>query len=312
MNKSAVRRNAHAGFLFGEPEDFYAVPEFAGSAESPLNESLLAFKSNLHSAIQIANIPYELAHGAVLRQRFHSLLTAERILNVKHMENGERDEEGEARAREIARKRMSEELRREEIIALHAEETLNRLDEHLSIGGFALSAEELLRQVLIVAWGAFESFVSDILRKTLNSRGELIFRMNENSRFREITSGSTIINHIKTNGFDISNCMGDIFIDKYRIDSIEKMREVCSILLGSKEFDQILNGSKYWMIYQQRNLIVHRRGIVDKWFQENTSSIEPLGSQIKFDSSYIEEVLISLRDAGVALYRAANRALGGS
>ena len=74
--KSSLARSI---FLFGEPPAFFEPFRHIECAESPINAPLLAFEANLSSALQVANVPFQLTQAAVLEQRINQLTIAEKI-----------------------------------------------------------------------------------------------------------------------------------------------------------------------------------------------------------------------------------------
>jgi hypothetical protein len=181
---------ARRTFLFGEPSGFFDSFGRIESAEGELKAPLLAFKANLSSALQVANVPFQLTQAAVLDQRFNQLIIAEKIRARTQVESGEiREEDTEKVAGEIARARLDGEIKDEEMISHFASHTLQILDRRLRNQQFADSAQELLRQVLVICWGAFEIFVNDVLRTLLNVRPRLIKKMSHHKPYRDLLSG---------------------------------------------------------------------------------------------------------------------------
>src|SRR5690606_28510462 len=119
---------------------------------------------------------------------------AERIRKLRHVSPGDEvDEEGERLAYEAAESRMDDELSDATIVTRLADQTLSRLKRHMREAGFIASADELLRQVLVLAWGAFEAFANDAVRLVLNERPTLVHRMLEFKPYREALSGHTLL-----------------------------------------------------------------------------------------------------------------------
>ena len=104
--KSSLARSI---FLFGEPPAFFEPFRHIECAESPINAPLLAFEANLSSALQVANVPFQLTQAAVLEQRINQLTIAEKIRCLTKVEAGEIAEEdtdkvaGESSTRPVKR-----------------------------------------------------------------------------------------------------------------------------------------------------------------------------------------------------------------
>ena len=160
-------------FLFREPHGFFdEFGKVKGSSELLL-APLLALQTNLRSAIMVAVIPFQLVYSAVLDKRFNQLVIAARIHEVPIAVAPETEDEKIARDRiafEKANEEFALEMRDQEVITRHAWSTVNMLKEHLRRDDFRLSAQELLRQTIVMCWGALEIVAGDALRVVLNSR----------------------------------------------------------------------------------------------------------------------------------------------
>lgn len=293
-------------FLFGEPNGFFNSIDAIAVTAAALKPSLLAFKSNLSSAILIGNVPFYLTQASVTDQRFHQLLTAERIRS-RSLEGTETFREEAAFLK--ASERMTDEMRNPDIVGGHAKRTLKLLDRHLANGEFSSSSEELLRQVLVIGWSAFEVLVNDTLRLLINVKPSIISAFTDIKPYRESLSGRALLEALNENQFDLSARMGDIFCEIVRLDSLEKIRDAIRLSLQNTQLDARLKDEKLWRISQQRHLIVHRRGLVDSRYVERTSDRINIGEHIKFDSNYVETSLSLIRDIGCEVFEAAQKEL---
>jgi hypothetical protein len=160
-----VQPEALASFLFGEGEDFDVAYLGLNKIENPFTSIVQVFRTNLRSAFRVGEIPFQLVHSGVLQKRYSQLLIAEKIRCRTKVETGQITEsEIEKEASRCAQESMSTELRDKAIIERHADETLSNLDNHLKDFEFKTSAQELLRQVLVMTWSAFEILVNDTLK----------------------------------------------------------------------------------------------------------------------------------------------------
>jgi hypothetical protein len=296
---------ATAGFLFGDPPGH--LDEFAAleARESPLRATLLAFKANLTSAVLVGSIPFMLAHGSTIEDRFHSLSTGERIRGLKLVSAGEElTSEIIKAADDSARTKLNAELTDPETIKILARCTLNFLAGHLKDSEFRASAQELMRQVLVICWGAFEVLANDTLRVLINERPKIIRAFVEVKPYRDFLSNRALLDALEANRFDLSSTMGDLFCEAVRLDSLEKIREVFGLALAAPHVDIALRNDRLWKISQQRHLIVHRRGLVDARYLERTSDRLSIGNPILLDADYIDASITAVRNIGCELYQA--------
>lgn len=295
-------------FLFGEPPDIFAEFEELEAIDSPLRPAILVFKENLQSAFRVGCIPFQLVQSGVLAKRFSQIHAAERIRSLIPREPNEGlGPEQEKTALSIARERMEEELRDPDIIHSHAKETLSVLDRHLLTTDYSLSesADELLRQILVMAWGALETLVNDTIRILLNERPSLSGCFAESKVYRDILFAKTnIVAALEEHAFDISRVMGDIFCDVVKLDSLQKIQDVSSSLFCDGALDKELKNDNLWLLAQRRHLIVHRRGIVDYKYISSTTDTTPIGQRITLDASYIEASIKLVKGAGITFARA--------
>lgn len=304
------RFQSRVAFLFGEPEAFFDDFAQLESPDGPLRPSLLAFRANLSSAIRVGNVPYQLTHSSVLDQRFNQILTAERIRTLKIVPPGASlDAELEKKAFLKANGTMEAELKDQDVLHRHAKQTLRVLDQHLKDPNFRSSAHELLRQVLVMSWGAFEILVNDTLRLLMNERPDLIKAFAESKLHRELLSSRTLLDALEGNGFNLSSVMGDVVCNLMKLDSLEKIRDAIRLSLADSSVDAMLKDERLWRLSQQRHLIVHRRGLVDARYLDRTGDDATIGEHINFDANYVEESLAMVRDAGCAVFNSALKRL---
>jgi hypothetical protein len=227
-------------FLFREPTGFLDEFEQKDAIWLPLAEPVLAFRENLSSAIRVGVIPFELVHGSVLDQRFNQLVIASNIHLVSIQSETEEEKEArERKALERAKEEMNAEMRDQEIITRHAWSTVNILNRHFRDEEFRASAEDLLRQIIVMCWAAFEIVANDSLRVLLNAKPALFRRIAEARPYRDSISSRLLTDALEANGFDLSRRMGDLLCDTIRIDSLEKIRDIYEILLSDSVVDSI-------------------------------------------------------------------------
>ena len=214
---SVDRRDARERFIFGTPPEFFHPFSRLEEEESVLRASLLAFRKNLSSALLVGNLPFQLVSDTVLNLRFNQIHSAERIRSLKRVGPGEPvSSADEDRAREIAERRMEDELGDPSVTQRNAQETLDRLNGLLGVVDFRDSSDELLRQVVVMTWGAFETLASDLTRLLLNARPDLTRRLSEAKRFRDALTGRSLFDALESSKFDIVARMGDLMLELSR------------------------------------------------------------------------------------------------
>ena len=210
-------------FLFSEPRGFFDEFEKIEEIAMSLLQPLLAFRANLHSAILVGLIPFQLVQRGVLDQRFNQLLIAAKIRNRSiAAETEDEEKERERISHKSASEEMNSELRDPEVITKHALSTLNVLARHQMDDDFQLSTQELLRQIIVMCWGAFEIVANDALRVVLNTKPSAFRGIVEKKPYRDSFSSQVLIKALEANGFDLSGKIGDVFCDETRIIRLTK------------------------------------------------------------------------------------------
>jgi hypothetical protein len=299
-------------FLFREPEGFFDDFENKKEISEALREPMLSLRANLHSAITVGAIPFQLAQSAVLDTRFSQLSIAARIHELRVNPASSNEDEIKERdriAHENAKRNMASEMRDPEVITRHAWSTVAMLKEHLQIDEFRMSTQELLRQIVVMCWGAFEIVATDTIRVIMNRKPALFGVLSDVKPYREIFSSRVLIEALDSNGFDLSSKMGDLFCKEVRIDSLQKIRDIYRVILSDRAVDTLLNNELLWRIFQQRNLIVHLRGLIDVRYLDNTSDTGTIGEHIVFKAPYIVASLNIVRDVGIAIIEGCHRNL---
>ena len=197
-------------FIFGEPIGFFEPLTALQQQDSPLRAPLDTFGQNLGSALLVGSIPFQFAHSNVLNVRFNQLLAAESIRALKFVEPGKGlDQAAEQLAREVAQKRMNEELADKSIIDRHANNTLRQLHFHSAAPDLRASSEELLRQVLVMSWGAFETVANDLVRLLLNLKPILVQDARQGRPYKDVLNARNLLDGLESARFNLADCMGD-------------------------------------------------------------------------------------------------------
>lgn len=84
------------------------------------------------------------------------------------------------------------------------------------------------------------------------------------------------------------------------------MKVVYRVIAPSdQELMKALGNRELWILNQRRNLIVHRRAIVDEQYLANTGESLQAGQEIVITPQDLDRYLSVTRDAGIELIRAA-------
>lgn len=291
-------------FVWMAKEDYFS-PIHQASFDEPFSSIRDVFVDNLNSSITVGSVPFTLANASINQQRFHQLYTAERIRSLKPdppHSDGADDEQAFVRALDL--------MKLEQANPQNAKDHVNRILKFLESGirqeSFSKAADELLRQVLVMIWGAFEVLATDLAIAMVNESPALADNPQTAKRYK---LSNISIDALKLYDYNVSQNMGRIIFENQRLDSLPLIQESLSLLLkDDSEIEKSLKSQTLWNLSQKRHLIVHRRGIADKQYLSKTSDATAIGTHIRTNSSEIDKYLIEVRDTGFLLLKAASRA----
>lgn len=303
-------------FLFLSPTDFFDSLDSAISRLAPpLSEAATVFRDNLSSAIAVGSIPFAMARAAVVSRRFQAIHSAERIRALADVKAGEDlTPELQRRAYERASKRMDQECASPNGRNRSVKETMSELGGALTDSDFDTAASELLRQTLVMVWGAFEVFITDAVIGLVNERPELAMALlaSEQTR-RHFPSRGVPIDALAKYEFNVARSMGIVLSEERQFDSLPVIRDVLSIALpGKVELRRRLADESLWTLWQRRHLIVHRRGIVDHAYVSKTPDTARIGSRLEVTSTQIDSSLSLVRDTAISFIDAVSPCTLGS
>jgi hypothetical protein len=220
--------------LLAVPEDFLKPIEELSSRDN-LGPVIGSFRANLRSAIDIGSIPFLLVYSAVVDSIFQSFLMAERIRarNTDYVGPPE----------DIARDKLQQHL--SDKTKETANEALDRLSNVLNNDQFSNATDELLRQIIVMAWGAFEVMAFDLIVSVAKSRQDIVLLLLKNKKIREkylnINFGADLFEKYS---FDLSGSMEKILADSLRMDSIVAIREIFDVVFSSDNLNIALSDKK--------------------------------------------------------------------
>lgn len=288
--------------IFLVPQDFSEsakpLTDLAPSLPDGLRQISLAFFVSLQGVIRTLSIPFHYTYSQVHSLHWQRFLMAERI-RARGIEN---EEEREPAALKIAKERFAEYLQGEgrEIVV---DDVLARLKELSDESESLAAARELTRQGVVLVWSALEVLARDSFVFLLNRHSilaeQLLAEQTNRKRFSvDRIDWQTLAGY----GYDLSENLGTFLISKADLTSVPAIRDVYGALFPkATELGRKLADRRLWNLCQKRNLIVHRRGIVDQQYLTSTGDSLPLGSDLSVPPSEIEDLLEAGLDIGTEI-----------
>ncbi len=172
------------------------------------------------------------------------------------------------------------------------------------------AAEQLVRQASVLTWGAFEVLSRDVFKEYLNrtpgAYARLVADVDVRRRFE---LGKVSLERVADFGFDLSAKLGELLADQNDLSDCGTIKaSLLALFPTNSRLRTALGQRDLWKLFQQRNLIVHRRGIVDCRYLEATGDERENGTSLVLKprelTGHIEIVveaasaLLSAADAG--------------
>lgn len=254
----------------------------------------------------MAGLPYRFALAASEQRRYQSFSHAAdiRALIDSHVARDNADEKmREDVARDIANKKMREFLDSTEGRAELNFEACRLLLDLAKTTETADAAAQLLLQTAVLTWGALEVLSREIFRIYLNCMPTACANLIGDSDIRKRFDLSRIsIEKIAGFDFNLSGRLGDLLVEQNDLSDLPGMKAAfCVLFPEDSRLRDALGDRILWILFQRRNLIVHRRGIIDARYVAATGEELPLGSQLRVRPADIESYLGLVAKAAHAL-----------
>lgn len=276
-------------------------------ADTAAQEIARSFLHNIQRASTVASVPFQLAHSAVYRNRLSLLQVSERIRARAGLPpGGELPNEQILLADTRAEEKLLAESRvlQPDGLPYHAHKTLVDLYNLLSNKEFSDAAKDLLHQSIISVWGTLEVCANQVVIELLNRNPQTASRvLREMPAKRHVPANPLSVNVIEAFNFDVSRSMGDIIFGENNISSLEAIRDIFAVIAeDNSPVHAILADQNLWKLWQQRHVIVHRRGIVDKTYVTRIGAdASIIGSHLPVTSIDLEKAFTCVTRAGTAL-----------
>jgi hypothetical protein len=153
-----------------------------------------------------------------------------------------------------------------------------------------------------MVWGAFEVIATDTTIEVLNRRPARAIEALAAETWKRLGLSKGIsLDTLQSFSFDVSSSMGTILFGERRLDSLRVISAVCNDIYRNDTLETKLKSTSLWALSQRRNLIVHRRGIIDTQYLAKTPDDLPLGESIAISGTELKGYLVEIRDLGLEI-----------
>jgi len=301
-------------------EDFADLEKAVAGLPPPLKPIGDAFEFNIKGASSTLSIPFMLAFAGANRQRLDRLylgktfeLRARLARAGNEPVNGKLSEEQCIEIEEAARRALMAEHESKEGMDALGEYSCSLLEQTLGYPDVDRAVDELLRQGIVLYWGSFETLAKDLLARCINIKPQLARRLCDNpSTKRMFGLASMPFETLEEYGFNLSDRLGDVIVQRNNFGGLPTIKETFMTLFGDQPpLRSALSHEGLLRLAQQRHVIVHNRGIVDRKYQAALGEAIPEGEPIRVSVEGIREYLRLASDSGGKLLEASSRFLAG-
>jgi hypothetical protein len=257
------------------------------------HDDIDSFVFNLSRSMSAGKLPFDMASYSVHSRNFQRLMSAESIRQLVNVKKGEALGPSEiAAAKAIADRRMEEFLRDTDEMGfpIIASEILQELDSFLNSEQFKDAAFDILLQTISSTWSTLEVFMNDLLITSINENPQIGIRMISTHPSKKYFSGSIQIESLFQFDFDLRNKLGNALLGEKNINSLDAIRDIFSTVAHEKSgLHKALADPTLRRLWKARNLIAHRRGIVDEFYVSQTGDkAQTIGQRLKTNRRDLE------------------------
>lgn len=265
-----------------------------------------AYNHNLTVVVASLALPFEFGHASARRAAMQRLLIAERI-RASCLEGKSEKEQHEAAAK-IAKQRMNDETKSIDGSVKLAYEVISYLSEVLEDPQAQASAQHLLEQGIVSTWSTLEVLCRDFFECHLNRNPQLVVMLQKGERKR-LDIERISLELLSEYDFNVANRMGTMVVQQHDFSNLSLIRSLYeAIFPKSKAIHVALKQSALWVLYKRRNLLVHRRGVADKKYIEETGERMSIGEKLVIRPEDARAAVILAAEVGSAILRKAPKA----
>jgi len=290
--------------VFLVPHDFVAsakpLTELTATLPPDLGAISTSFIESLHGVIRTLSIPFKYTYSQVHGLHWQRIHVAERI-RARGIEN---EDEREPAALASAKEKFDAYLHGdggEKVV----DDVLDRLLWLKNDWESLVAARELTRQGIVLTWSAIEVLARDAFVYLLDNKPAYAELLVADPANRKRFSAERIEwQTLATYGYNLSSSLGSYLISKADLKSVLAIRGAyCALFPAADELRKLLGDRHLWNLSHKRNLIVHKRGIVDQQYLDSTGDTLAVGDDLWVTPSEVEELLESTLKVGMEVVR---------
>jgi hypothetical protein len=308
----ALARRVRSAFLLppNREELFEPLTTVIAGVGEAFKEIERALKANLDGLISSVCIPYTLAYRSTISIHWQRILRTAGILSLTLTANvDETSEQLKSRRDGVAFAQATHDMN--EFVSSKTGKDIGTFDllhflDHL-LADDSEAANELILQGVVLCWGAFEVLARDtfVTFLNLNPRRTLAL-LNDSIAKRRFELSKVSLETLANHDFDLSSGMGTLLAEQQDLSDVVSVKAVFQALFGdNSNLRDALNHEDLRLLSLRRNLIVHRRGIIDEKHATSTHCSQRVGQRLKVAPGELETHLHTIVRTSVAILDAA-------
>jgi hypothetical protein len=267
-----------------------------------------SFIQNILSIVSIAKIPILMSFERTIGLMYNELYVKEKILSLKMILDEQKisDEERFKLAQTKASEQFNEKIKTKkgnnEFWFHSLKFILDCSKSNLSSTDFLKSSKELINQTTLLTWSACEVLLRDYFIISLNTNPSKIEEISKDKNLKSKFDFKSIsTDKLIEYNFDLSKSMGNILIDNFDFSNIDIIKSIYKLLNNDESLNKLLKSNSLWMLYQRRNLLVHRGGIIDKKYIQGTGCKNDVGEKLYVKTLEFKEYVEIVKDIALQL-----------
>lgn len=273
-----------------------AIADVVSRVGAPYNVIAAAFKHNLDIVLSSATLPFEFGVANARRVLLQGFEIAERIRAIDLPNKTE--EERNRIARDIAINRLHELTQSEDGSARLGHEVMSFLGQVFAEAVLKESAQHLLEQGVVSVWSAFEILCRDFLECYLNGNPAQLLQLEKNEQ-KQFGVDRIPLPILARHDFDLSEGMGSLMVQNYNFSSLRVIISLYrAIFPTANDVHAALKRPELRVLYKRRNLLVHRRGIIDQRYLDETGETGQIGAKLLIRPDELRGMLITVAAIG--------------
>jgi len=279
---------------------------------------LKSFRDNIKSIISTSMLPISMSFERTIKLMYDDIYRSEKILSLKfspelaiteeELKSLPNQEEIQKKVVKTTNERFNEKIKSSEGHIEYWFHSLSFLKQCSESGretnDFLLSSKELINQATLTTWSTLEVLMRDIFVHSINDYPFLTKALFEDNNLKsKFGIKSVPTEKLIEFDFNLNGKMGTILIDNFDFSNLDLMKAIIGCVFESKALNTKLKEDDIWKLYNRRNLIIHKGGIVDKKYLKSTGDTYEIGHKLYVKPAELKNYIKNVLEIGLAVSR---------